>query len=113
MLEARLVEVNTTMLKELGIDWAKITNWTQIVTEGDPVTSSNDALPNDLPFVKYGNTDDWYRQVEAFEVTLDALITDGSAKLLANSKITTMDNQPARSSSTDRAAVITVPVPGR
>ncbi len=95
MLEARLVEVNTTTLKELGIDWAKITNWTQIVTEGDPGSSSNDALPSELPFVKYGKTDDWYRQVEAFEITLDALITDGNAKLLANSKITTMDNQPA------------------
>ncbi len=28
-------------------------------------------------------------------MTLDALITDGKAKLLANSKITTMNNQPA------------------
>ncbi len=95
MLEARLVEVNTTMLKELGIDWAKITNWTQVVTEGDAGSSTNDALPRELPYVKYGSTDDWHRQVEAFEITLDALISDGSAKLLANSKITTMDNQPA------------------
>jgi type II secretory pathway component GspD/PulD (secretin) len=95
MLEARLVEVNTTMLQELGIDWAKITNWTQVVTEGNPVSSAPDALPGELPYVKYDNTDDWYRQVEAFEVTLDALISDGTAKLLANSKITTMDNQPA------------------
>ena len=45
--------------------------------------------------MKYDRTDDWYRQVEAFEVTLDALITDGTARLLANSKIATMDNQPA------------------
>jgi type II secretory pathway component GspD/PulD (secretin) len=95
MLEARLVEVNTTMLQELGIDWSKITKWTQVVTEGDPGPSGNDGLPNDLPYVKYDHTDDWYRQVEAFEVTLDALISDGTAKLLANSKITTMDNQPA------------------
>lgn len=95
MLEARLVEVNTTALQELGIDWEKISNWTQIVTEGDPGPSTPDALPQQLPYVKYGSSDDFYRQVEAFEVTLDALISDGSAKLLANSKITTMNNQPA------------------
>ncbi len=95
MIEARLVEVNTTALKELGVDWEKITKWTQVVTEGNPVSSNNDTAPRELPYTKYGESDDWYRQVEAFEVTLDALVSDGTAKLLANSKISTMDNQPA------------------
>jgi len=92
MFEARLVEVNTTDLKELGIDWEKITKWTQVITETNPGDSQNDANPQQLPFVKYDQTGDLYRPVE---VALDMLITDGSARLLANSKITTMNNQPA------------------
>ncbi len=95
MLEARLVEVNTTALKQIGIDWEKISNWTQVITEGDPGPSSNDGIAQQLPYIKYGHSTEWYRQVEAFELTLEAMITDGSAKLLANSKITTMNNQPA------------------
>jgi len=95
MFEAKLVEVNTTDLKELGIDWEKITKWTQVITETNPGDSQNDTNPQQLPFIKYDQTGDIYRQVESFEVTLDALITDGKAKLLANSKITTMNNQPA------------------
>jgi type II secretory pathway component GspD/PulD (secretin) len=95
MLQARLLEVNTTSLKELGIDWESITKWTTIVTEGNPVVSNADALPDQLGYFKVDETDDFYRQAEAFEVTVDALITNGTARLLANSKVTTMENQPA------------------
>ncbi len=95
MFEARLVEVNTTDLQELGIDWEKITKWTEVITEGNPVSSQNDAAPTDMNYSKVNTSNDWYRQNEAFEVAIDALITQGRAKLLANSKITTMNNQPA------------------
>jgi type IV pilus assembly protein PilQ len=95
MLEARLVEVNTSSLKEIGIDWEKITKWTTVVTEGNLGPANADQIPNEVPFIKADKTDDIYRQQEAFEIALDALITEGNAKLLANSKITTMDNQPA------------------
>lgn len=105
LFEARLVEVNTTALKELGIDWEKITKWTEIFTEGDPGGAAGtdqtgrgtrtDALPDNLGFKKFDTFDDVYRQAEAVEVAVDLLLTEGDARLLANSKITTMDNQAA------------------
>ena len=95
MIQARLVEVNTTALKELGVDWEKITKWTQIVSEGNPGESQTDQIPDQMDYIDYDKTSALYRQRQAFEVTLDALITQGNARLLANSKITTMDNQPA------------------
>ena len=95
LLEARVIEVNTTALLEAGIDWEKITKWTTVLTEGDPGTSSVGQLPQDVGYVRTNEYANWYRQLSAFEVTLDALVTDGNARLLANSKVVTLDNVPA------------------
>jgi type IV pilus assembly protein PilQ len=109
LFEARLVEVNTSDLKELGIDWDKITKWTTILVEGPPPgspgsgdepetlpgTSDTDQLPDQLGYFKIGSGDNIYRQAAAVEVAIDLLITEGNARLLADSKITTMNNQPA------------------
>jgi type II secretory pathway component GspD/PulD (secretin) len=111
MFEARLVEVNTSALKELGVDWERITNWTTILVEGKPPgsigggeggegitqpgVSDTDQLPDQLGYFKVGSGDAIYRQAAAVEVAIDLLITEGNARLLADSKITTMDNQPA------------------
>lgn len=95
LFEARLVEVNTSRLAELGIDWEKITKWTEIFTEGNPGPAPNNSLPEEMGFNKADELGTIHRQAEAVEVALDMLITDGSARLLANSKITTMNNQEA------------------
>jgi type IV pilus assembly protein PilQ len=95
MLQARLIEVNTTALLEAGIDWEKITKWTTVVTEGKPDASSPGQLPPALPFTKFNETDDYYRQMAAFQVQLDALITDGNARLLSDLRVVTQDNVPA------------------
>lgn len=95
LLEARLLEVNTTALKELGIDWEGITKWTEVLVEGDPGPAPVDGLPDELGFNKIDKFASIHRQAEAVQVALDLLITEGNARLLANSKITTMDNQPA------------------
>ena len=79
MFEARLVEVNRTALKELGVDWDRITNWTTILVEGDPGESDTDQLPETLEFFKVGTGDAIYRQAAAVEVAVDLLITDGNA----------------------------------
>ena len=34
LIEARLIEVNTSKVEEMGIDWEKITKWTTNVVEG-------------------------------------------------------------------------------
>jgi type II secretory pathway component GspD/PulD (secretin) len=105
LFEARLVEVNTTALKELGIDWERITKWTEIFTEGNPggaagtdeagAGTRTDVIPDNLGFRTFDKFGDVYRQAEAVEVAVDLLLTEGDARLLANSKITTMDNQAA------------------
>jgi type II secretory pathway component GspD/PulD (secretin) len=95
LFEARLVEVNTSALQELGIDWEKITKWTEVLVEGDAEESDADAIPDELGFKQFDEFGTVHRQAEAVEVAIDLLLTEGDARLLANSKITTMDNQPA------------------
>ncbi|MBI5836764.1 MAG: hypothetical protein HZB25_05945 [Candidatus Eisenbacteria bacterium] len=95
LLEARLIEVNTSRLTELGIDWEKITKWTGVLTEGDPGAGSPGRLPSEIGSIKVADGDSWYRQKLSFEVALDALLTDGSARLLANSRVVTLDGSPA------------------
>ncbi|TPW09212.1 MAG: MSHA bioproteinis protein MshL [bacterium] len=95
VIEARLIEVNTNDLTELGVQWDKITKWTEIFTEGDPGTSNTDEVPVESQFFKVGNADDWFRQRSAYQVAIDFLITTGRGKLLANSRITTAENHLA------------------
>ena len=95
MFEARLIEVNTDGLKELGIDWAEITKYSTIFAEGQPDESPTYGLPEDRGYTPFEQSNNWSRQLATFKVTLDFLITNGNGKLLANSKITTMEHQPA------------------
>jgi type II secretory pathway component GspD/PulD (secretin) len=95
LLEARLIEVNTSALLEIGVDWEKITNWTTVVTEGNPGLSPTGTLPSDRGYVPIGEAGRLFRQSAAFQVAIDALITDGKARLLSNTKIVTLDNRPA------------------
>lgn len=95
LLEARIIEVNTTALLEAGIDWEKITKWSTVLTEGDPGSSNVGQLPQDLKFIRTNEYKNWHRQLAAFEVHLDALVTEGDARLLANSKVVTVDNVAA------------------
>jgi type IV pilus assembly protein PilQ len=95
LLQARLIEVNTTALLEAGIDWEKITKWTTILTEGNAGPSQAGQIPQSLSFLKLDETADYYRQMAAFQVQLDALITDGNAHLLSDLRVVTQDNVPA------------------
>jgi type II secretory pathway component GspD/PulD (secretin) len=95
LLDARLIEVNTTRLKELGIDWGKITKWSTVLTEGYQGTSGPGQLPGDLSFGEFSETSKIYRQAAAWQITLEAMITDGNARVLANSKVVTLDGEPA------------------
>jgi type II secretory pathway component GspD/PulD (secretin) len=95
LLEARLVEVNTTDLLEIGIDWEKITKWSTVLSEGPLDATSKGEVPDQIPFIKADETADLYRQASTLEVVLDALITDGKARLLSSTKVVTLDNTPA------------------
>jgi type II secretory pathway component GspD/PulD (secretin) len=95
VLEARLVEVSTTDLTELGVQWDRITKWTEIFSEGDPGVSDTDVLPDESDFIRFAKSDDWFRQRSAYEVAIDFLITTGRGKLLANSRVATVENRAA------------------
>jgi type II secretory pathway component GspD/PulD (secretin) len=94
-LETRMIEVNTNRMVELGIDWEKLTKWSTIVTEENNGYSSPDAMPTDIGFIGIEDGGKLFRQYEAIEVAIDALLTDGDAKMLANAKIVTVDGVPA------------------
>jgi type II secretory pathway component GspD/PulD (secretin) len=95
LLEARLIEVNTTKLLEVGIDWTKLSKWSSVFTEGKPDPTSLGKMPEAVEFIKVGERGQMYRQSMAWEAAVEALLTNGHGKLLANSKIVTLDGEAA------------------
>lgn len=102
MLEARIVEVSTDDFKRLGIDWDLLNRQGTVIVEGVGEPSAPDALPSELPFIppSPGTNDTWKlrsmsRQAKAFQIALDALIQQGSARVLANPKIATLNGHEA------------------
>lgn len=95
LFEARMIEVNTTKLEELGINWEQITKFTTKVTEGYHGTGQPGQFPVDIDYTELGEVHRLYRQDHTFELTLDALISEGHATLLTNTKIVTIDGEPA------------------
>ena len=95
MLEARLIEVNLNDLSELGIDWERITKTSTVITEGNPGTSPQGVIPDELGYTVFDDGTDFHRQLPAFEVALDALITNGHARLLTHSKVAAVENAAA------------------
>jgi len=102
MIEARIVEVSTTDLKRLGIDWDLLNRQTTVIVEGGSDPSARNTPPDQLPYINPtpGTRDAWKlrafsRQAEAFQVTLDLLIRDGNARVLANPKIATLNGHEA------------------
>jgi len=95
LIEARLIEVNTSKVEEMGIDWEKITKWSTFLTEGYHGSGPAGQLPVDMDYQEYSDVGRIYRQATNFEVALDELITEGAAKLLSNAKIVTTDGNQA------------------
>ncbi|KPL06594.1 hypothetical protein AMJ86_07975 [bacterium SM23_57] len=110
MLEARLIEVAVEDEEQLGIDWSKLAQIRTILVEdvlspeGDQSFGSPEAdfregeLPDNLklqPINGLRGVGDFSRQVTAFEVTLDWLLKNNRAEVLANSQVATMNNREA------------------
>ncbi len=118
MLETRLIEVAVDVEEELGIDWSKLASYTNIFAENaSPLTASSGSrtpgdgdelpinqLPDELLFdrLKWNGWDDqnivpnkFSRQMTAFDVTLDFLMKDNKADILADSKLTTLNGREA------------------
>jgi type IV pilus assembly protein PilQ len=105
MLEARVVEVSTDDAKRLGIDWDQLSRQGFIFIEGnyDSLTGSEGGgalsglevfpnTPGTADALKFRN---FSRIAKVFRVTLDLLIRDGNARVLANPKIATLNGREA------------------
>jgi len=95
LIESRLIEVNTSKVDEMGIDWEKITKWTTNVIEGYHGAGPAGQLPVDIDYTEITDVSRLHRQAASFEVTIDELISEGAAKLLSNAKVVTTDGNQA------------------
>ena len=120
MLEARLIEVATDNLDQVGIDWEKFSNFTTILSEsplvkdvnGQPTGESRapdetdfggslpdlGTLPQKYSFEKVDGFDNAFkfsRQLYAFDIALDFIMKKNKAKVLAHSQLTTLNNRTA------------------
>ncbi len=107
MLEARIVEVSTNDAKKLGVDWDKLNSQGFVFVEGTYNTLSADDIEN-LSKITDANTvpntpgtlDIWKlqnftRAPKVFRAFLDLMIHNGSARVLANPKIATLNGKEA------------------
>jgi len=108
MLEALLIEVAVEDEEQLGIDWGQLSEISTTVVEmGNdqfrapslvPPPTRYKELPDEISFYPVdGLLDAGYmaRQPTLFQVTLDFLMKNNKAEVLANSKIATMNNRAA------------------
>ena len=114
MLETRLIEVAVDAEEQLGIDWSRLSKYSTILAEtGEEVTAGGGSvLPEDQTFAdlpatmgynRLSNKKDktrlyprfFSRQLTAFDLTLDLLLKDNKAEVLANSRLTTINGREA------------------
>ena len=114
MLETRLIEVAVDAEQQLGIDWSRLSKYSTILAEtGEEVTAGGGSvLPEDQTFAdlpatmgynRLSNKKDktrlyprfFSRQLTAFDLTLDLLLKDNKAEVLANSRLTTINGREA------------------
>ena len=116
MLETRLIEVAADMEQQLGLDWSKISSFTSILAENGvpleegagsvvPDEQTLGQLPSTMGFNRLSSMTDknetgilpkyFSRQLTAFELTLDMLLRNNKAEVLADSRLTTINGREA------------------
>ena len=116
MLETRLIEVAADVEEQLGIDWSKISSYKTILAEGGVplVDGGGSIIPDDqtlgnvpatMPFNrlsgllakdKTGILPKYFsRQLTVFDITLDMLLKNNQAEVLADSRLTTINGREA------------------
>ena len=114
MLETRLIEVAADAEEQLGIDWSRLSKITTILAEnaldeatGGSIVPDDQTLgqkPTTMPFDPLKtNLDDgsqlipryFSRQMTAFDITLDMLMKENHAEVLADSRLTTLNGREA------------------
>lgn len=119
-VRVRVIEVNVTDTKKVGIDWSRLNSLSTILAE-NPVNGAGVGLPYNysdvtgrLPigdmtdigvkpeqqyFQKMSNWDDFgnfSRQLYAFDVTLDWLLENNSAKILTDTRLSAQNGETAK-----------------
>ena len=110
LLETRLIEVAMDVDEKLGIDWSKLGKYTSILGENAeppstgagsvvPGSGALGTLPATAPFNRL-NEDNiiatkFSRQMTAFDVTLNFLLKNNKADILADSKLVTLNGREA------------------
>lgn len=125
LLETRLIEVSLDQDEKMGIDWSKLAKYTTILAEnasppfagagslvpgitqteaGDGTVSEQfsplpaDQKPTQMYFERLGASDGgprFSRQMTALDITLDMLLKDNKADILADSKLVTLNGREA------------------
>jgi type IV pilus secretin PilQ/predicted competence protein len=105
MLEARIVEVSTDDFKKLGIDWDLLSRQGVTFVEGNYDSlqggESSDQIRGLKIFPNTPGTNDLFklgnfsRVAQVYRVAMDLAIRNGSAKVLANPKIATLNGREA------------------
>ncbi|MCC6348253.1 MAG: hypothetical protein IT347_01510 [Candidatus Eisenbacteria bacterium] len=105
MLEARIVEVSTDDFKKLGIDWDLLSRQGFMFVEGNYDSlqggESSDQIRGLKIFPNTPGTNDIFklrnfsRVAQVYRVAMDLAIQNGSARVLANPKIATLNGREA------------------
>jgi len=103
MLEARIVQVSTGDTKRLGIDWDQLNRQGAIFVEGsyDSAVGNGDQIRGLKVFPNTPGTNDIFkfqnfsRIAQVYRVALDLLIREGTARVLANPKVATLNGHEA------------------
>ncbi|MCB5261634.1 MAG: secretin and TonB N-terminal domain-containing protein [Candidatus Cloacimonetes bacterium] len=118
-IRVRLIEINITDSKKVGIDWSRLNHLTTILAE-DPVNASRtglpynytdetgylphgdpaafEKLPEDQHFQRINGFKDmahFSRQLTAFDITIDWLLENNAAKLLTDTRVTALNGEEA------------------
>ncbi|MBL7191479.1 secretin and TonB N-terminal domain-containing protein [bacterium] len=120
MLEARLVEVAVEDKEEFGINWEQLSSITSILAEQGIVGKMEGEIgsagsyagsgyvavqgrefgeyPDEVPFMKMDSWNDFgqfSRQLQVLNITIDWLLKNNRAEVLANTRLATMNNRTA------------------
>ena len=123
-LEAKVVAINKSNMKDVGVDWSwDATPQTAEYTAGTPgtFTYKNDGSINtftpgipgtvkrDLSkgVIQFGHGPEGYPYMFYYSAKISALISNGNAKILASPKLTTINGKEARVLIGDRIPVLT------
>lgn len=118
-IRVRLIEVNLSNAKEVGIDWSRLNHLTTIIAE-DPIGANGQGLPfnytDDTGYLPHGDLlefemlpENQYfqkidgfndighfsRQLTAFDITIDWLLENNAAKLLTDTRVTALNGEEA------------------